>query len=243
MPKMFSHKISPRVSTVGYTMGARIGKALLNILQDDNLFYESYIMVYGFLPQKVYTKINTLYLGTPYSRGYIFSLGATLSQTPVTLFLNLDSKCLRRDIVEKAIETVVGGYNLLYIAIPFTGEDLTALYRDNIYIILKDLSLGSELLYPSYTLVVGKTRIFKDASPSLWGSEVLAALLTELTSGRISVKIDNTECMDRVPQALENLGEIYMGRLLRDIVSMLLSRKVIDENQSREYLKMMGDDG
>lgn len=235
--KVFSRRILAKATAIGYTLGARVGKSISNLLLDNNLFYESYVVVYGISMRKIYTKTNTLYLGIPYLRGHIFSYGATISQTPITLFINADSRCLRRDLIEKVIESLTGGHYSLYIAIPFTTSSLTAIYRDNVYAILRDLGIGLELIYPSYTLVVGKTRIFKDAPSSLWSSEILASLLVELTSGKSSIKVDNTGCIDQVPQTIASLGDVYMGRLTIDIISMLLNKKVIDEAQAKKYLK------
>lgn len=239
--KVFSRKVLPKVSAIGYTMSSRVGKNLLNLLLDDNLFYESYIIVYGFSSRRIYAKVNTLYLDTPYLRGYIFSYGAAISQTPITLFINIDSRCLKRSLVEKAIEAIIEGQYSLYIAIPFTASNFTTLYRDNVYAILKDVGIGLELLYPSYTLVIGKSRIFKDSPHSLWSSEILATLLTELTSGKDSIKVDNAVCMDQIPQSIGNLGKMYVSKLARDVISMLLNRKIVNEEQSRKYLKKMVD--
>lgn len=237
MLRSFSHRSSAKSSAIGYTMGSDINRNLLKFLSNENLFYESYAIVYGLPRKKVYTKLKTLYLDMPFARGYTFLYGSALVRTPTVLYINLDSKCLKTSDVGKALELIYEGHYSLYLATPFTNDSFTTLYRNKVHKLLHELGIGTKLLYPSYTLVVGKSRIFKDSPHSLWSSEILAATLIELIFGDSRVKIDNTACIDRTPALLNGLELIYVEKLVNDLISMLIKRKVIDDMYAKKYLQ------
>lgn len=237
--RRFLHRATPKSTAIGYTLSGRLSKNAKNIVLDKDLFYDVYTIVYGFPKERIYVALRTIYLDVPYARGYVYLYGATLTQTPITLFLNLDSKCIRRNIVEKAVELISEGSHSLYMAIPFTNNTLLSLYRDKIYKILKNLGIGLDLLYPSYTLVVGKSRIFKDSPYTIWSTEILASILIELILAKDRVKVEDMGCLDNVPLAMQGVERTYVERLGVDLINMLTNIKIIDEKQAREYLEMV----
>ncbi|MEM1526526.1 MAG: hypothetical protein QW775_06780 [Ignisphaera sp.] len=233
------HKAIPKSTAIGYTLSGKFSKHVKDIVSDRDIFYDTYAMIYGFSRSRTYTALRTIYLNVPYGRGYVYLYGATLTQTPITLFLNLDSKCIRRNIIENAIELMSEGACSLYLAIPFTNDSFSQLYRNRIYRLFKNLGVGLELLHPSYTLVVGKSRVFKDSPSTIWSTEILAATLIELTVGRNRVKVEDIGCVDVIPSAMQGVESIYAERLAIDFINMLISRKIIDEEQAKEYLEMV----
>lgn len=233
------HKAVPKSTAIGYTLSGKFSKHVKDIVSDRDIFYDSYTMIYGFSRSRVYTELRTIYLDVPYGRGYVYLYGVALTQTPITLFLNLDSKCIKRNIVEKAIELISEGAHSLYLAIPFTNDAFSLLYRNRIYRLFKSLGIGLDLLHPSYTLVVGKNRVFKDSPSTIWSTEILAAILIELAVGRNRVRVEDVGCVDGIPLATQGIESIYIERLAIDFINMLVSRKIIDEKQAKEYLEMV----
>ncbi|MEM4682925.1 MAG: hypothetical protein QXW24_04340 [Ignisphaera sp.] len=239
MLERFSRKHLGRVTGIGYTLEGKYNKRILNVLADEHLFYESFIILYGFARQKIYTKLKTFYTNTPYDRGAVFLYGSTIVQTPITLFVNLESRCINESDVERAIELINSGRYSLYISTPFTSNELTSLYRERIQGILKDLGVGRGLIHPSYSLVVGSNRLFRDSLNSLLGSEILVALMTEVVVGRDSIMIENNECIDQVSRKIKGFEKIYIEKLAKDVLDMLEARKVIDLEQKKRYLNML----
>lgn len=237
--RRFLYKAIPKSTAIGYTLSGKISKSAKNIVLDRDLFYDVYAVVYGFSKGRIYAALRTLYLDVPYARGYIYLYGATLSQTPITLFLNLESRCIKRSFVEKAIELISEGSHSLYMTVPFTNDTLSSLYRDKIYRLLKSLGIGLDLLYPSYTLVVGKSRVFKDSPYTIWSPEILASVLIELILSKDRVKVENISCLDSIPFTMQGIERTYVEKLGVDLINMLLDRKIIDVKQAKEYVEMV----
>lgn len=226
-----------KASVVGYTVDNRMSKKMFRLLCNRARFYESYIVVYGLPTRRIYTKLRTIYLDPPYARGYIFLYGSILVQTPVALYTNLNSRCLDLKTIEHSIDYVSDGSHSIVLVTPFTNDRLTSLYRDRVYRILKEFGIGLELLYPSYSLVIGKNNIFRDSPYSLWGSEILASLMIELLAGKEIVKVINTKCVDKIPSILNGLERLYIEKLVKDVIQMFTEKGLMNETKAQNYLR------
>lgn len=229
----------PKVTAVAYTLRGGFNKSLFGFLSNKDVFHDTYVLFYGVSRKRIYTSFRTIYLDTPFLRGYVFRYGAILAQTPITLYLNLDSKCFKRNLVEESIEGISEGLYSLYIAIPFTTKTLLTTYSEKVYRILKELGLGLKLFHPSYTFVVGKSRIFKDVLHTLWSSEILAAILVELIIGKDKLKVVDIGCSDNTLVLRQDIENLFMNRLVLDLITLLVNKKVIDERKAKEYIDMV----
>lgn len=234
----FSKKFLSKITSVGYTSEGKYNKKLLSILADESLFLESFVVTYGFPKQqkKEYLQLPTFYIDTPYERGKVFFYGSTVSQTPITFFINIESKCVNVNEVKKAVEMIKEETYSLYLFTPFTSNEMTTLYRESVGKIFKELGIGIDLIHPSYTLVIGKNRVFRDSPYTTWSLEILAALTIEITTGRNNFIVKNTECVDTIPKKIKGFEKIYIEKLVKDILNMFEVKKIIDLNQKKKYL-------
>jgi hypothetical protein len=227
-----------RVTAIAYTAKRDFSRGVLGFLSDRDLFYDTYVFFYGVSRERIYTRFRTVYLSTPYARGYVFKYGSVLTYTPITFYLNLESKCFDRKIVEEVFEDINSGFYSLYLSTPFTSDNMRKLYNDKVYRLLKEVGLGLDLLYPSYSVVIGKSRVFKDSPYTLWSSEILAAVFIEIAVGRDRVRVVNSRCID-VPDLRPEVEKLFIERLALDFIAMLLDKKIIDEKKAMEYLEMV----
>lgn len=227
-----------RVTAITYTTRKDFDRRILSFLSNKDIFYDTYIFFYGISRERIYTRFRTVYLSVPYNRGYVFKYGSILTRTPVTFYLNLESKCFNRKIVEEAFGDISTGLYSLYISTPFTSDTLKTFYSNKVYKLLKELGLGLNLLYPSYSIVLGKSRVFKDSPYTLWSSEILAAILMEIAVGKDRVKVVNNNCSD-ILNLRYDVEKIFMEKLALDLIAMLIDRKFIDEKKAVEYIDMV----
>lgn len=236
MPRAFFGRAYARATAFGYTLGSRVERSIAGVLSDQRVFYESFIVFYGYPQRRVFTKLRSLYLETPYARGGVFSYGSKIASTPITVFINTSSRCIKRDRVVEAVNLIDEGLYSLYLSTPLSSDTMTSRYRSRVYKVLRELGLGLDLVYPSYSLVVGKSRLFKDTPYTIWSPEILSSILVEVAVGRGRVFVDNTSCVDIVGIGVKQVEEMFVDRLLEDLLYMLRSRGVVNRDQVKEYL-------
>lgn len=183
---------------------------------------ETYVVFYGYPRPKAALPIATYFIDPPYSRGKIFVVGANLVQNPVTLFINLDSKCIKEESIVEAVESLVGGIFQLYMSIPLTDSEFLEAYRSSVYRVLENLGLLLGLRYPSYTIVAGRRKFFLSADYTPWSVEHLIAI--DLPSS--AVKVVDDSCIDTIPRELSGFGSRFMDMLAKKLTTKLATKGV-----------------
>jgi hypothetical protein len=181
---------------------------------------ESYVVFYGYSKPKSTLPLSTYFLEPPYNRGKIFVVGAKLVQNPVVLFLNLDSNCLKEDEIVDSVENIINGKSQLYFTSPFIDKEFLEAYKNLVYGILEKVGLGN-ILYPSYSVVVGRRKFFLTADHTAWSIEPLIAVGIP----REFIEVKNDGCIDSIPKEFAGFGNILMDILAKKLISKLNLKK------------------
>lgn len=213
------------VGVVMYTLshrGLSKAKHMYSVIQRYFDVGESYVVFYGYPRPRIALPMSTYFLDPPYSRGKVFIVGAKLVQNPVILFINLDSTCIKEDLVMESVESIIDGVSQLYMSIPLTDSEFLEAYKASVYRILEKLQLLQDLQYPSYTIVVGKRKFFLDTDYTPWSVEHLIAV--DLPGS--SIKIRNNKCTDQIPREVAGFGSRFIDILTKKLTAKLAVKGV-----------------
>ncbi len=218
------------VSTVMYTLshrGLSKTKYVYRVIHRYFDVSESYIIFYGYPRPKVSPPIPLYLLDPPYSRGKLFVVGAKLVQNPVILYINLDSNCLKEDLLIDAVEGIIDGHFQLYFTVPLSTPEFLEAYRASVYGMIKEFKPLENLQYPSYTIAIGKRKLFLTADYTPWSIEPLIALDTPMEL----VRIRNDTCIDAIPEEVRGFGKIFMDILAKKLTLKLASRGMLKQSK------------
>lgn len=214
------------VGVVMYTLSQRgisRVKKMYRLVHSYFDFDESYVIYYGYPRPKAALPIQTYFLDPPYSRGKVFIVGAKLVQKPVVLYLNLDSNCLNEDLILNSVESVIDGSFQLYLTIPLTSAEFLEDYKAILNQIMERYRYPEDLQHPSYSVVVGRRKLFLTAEYTPWSIEPLVALDTPIKL----VGVENSACVDVVPEEIAGFGKLLMSILAKKLSSKLASRGLV----------------
>lgn len=216
------------VSVVMYSLSHRGISRVKHIYKLIHSYFdvdESYVIYYGYPRPKTALPIQTYFLDPPYSRGKVFVVGAKLVQKPVILYVNLDSSCLSENLILDSVESVIDGSFQLYLTIPLTSTEFLEEYRASPYRVLEKHRLLEDLQHPSYSIVVGRRKLFLTADYTPWSVEQLVALDTSTKL----IGVRNDGCTDVIPGEVVGFGKVLMNILTKKLTSKLVSKGMLRE--------------
>ncbi|MEM0153276.1 MAG: hypothetical protein QXP12_04085 [Ignisphaera sp.] len=230
-----SRRFYTNIGVIMYTLSHRGFSRVRSIYRVIYRYFDvggSYTIFYGYPRPRISSPIPTYFMDPPYNRGKVFRVGARLVQNPVVLYINLDSDCLKEDLITESVENVMNGDSLLYFTVPLTATEFLDAYRVSVYRIFEELKLLQNLQYPSYTIVVGVRKLFLSTDYTPWSIEPLVAIDTSADA----VRVRNDTCIDTIPREITGFGKVLMDMLAKKLTYKLVSKGVLKQGQGVQIL-------
>lgn len=213
--------------------GVRNVKRIYESIEDSISVVDAYIVYYGLGGFKQLMDIPTFHSEPPYCRGRAILSGANLVASPVIAVVNGDTSCFSIDSVSSAVTKVLSGETLLYLSKPQTNADFTNVYRSFLQDILGELGIVQNILYPSYSIIIGLRKFFTATPYSMWSVEQLAAMNLR----EEALVVENNSCMDSTIDYVKGFEKAFVKDLAKKAVEIALQRNAISRNKAEEYLR------
>ncbi len=228
-----------RVGVAGLVV-ERIGKA--GKIVEDKTFAERYTLFYGYPKKRVVTRARLIYIDPPLIRGKAVKAATMVLHQPVIVIVNAESRCITRDVVEKALSSIELGEQSILLLVPYTTKSLEDAYTRALDILKKFLPEASMLPpHPSYSLIIGLRKYLNVEAETLWSYEHLA-VFASIISGNKRIKVGSTKCVDDVPAIFSGQALRYVRSLAKSIINLAVKKGTLSKSRAEEALKVIEEE-
>ncbi|MEM0026886.1 MAG: hypothetical protein QXT53_02030 [Ignisphaera sp.] len=220
-------------SLIGLTVG-HIKK--LKKLFSDNIFSEKYLVFYGHPKSKIIEKVPTFYIDPPLIRGYAIRKAMEIVHQPITVLVNADSKCVDKSTIKRAIEDLELGKYKIFLSAPLSSKNFDRLYNGVVIPILKSVLGIHDLAFPSYSIIIGLKKYLDVNENILWSYEHLAAL-NILINDKSSIRIENNNCIDTIPDIFNGMEDLFIKSLARSIIKVSVKYGAVEKDFGEKLIE------